>query len=478
MLRELTKGDTSNDLLKSIMERFRKIVDFDSAAILLNGNNGQLEPIYIASSQKTFSISKTITTLAIAEDKALRIPDAVGDTIFKEGKSIIQGKIRSVLAAPIKNEKKIRGVVFLNKQKPGFYDDHHLRILKAVCPFLALAMSYTRRVSSLKKKIEFELEKSPPLAQMIGNGPAMHDIKSIIRKAASASSTVLILGQTGTGKELIAHWLHDLGPGHQKPFVPVNCGAMPENLVESELFGYERGAFSGARRRKPGKLELASGGTLFLDEIGELPLAMQVKLLRALEYKSFYRLGGIKPIDVDFRLVAATHRDLRKMCDQGSFRQDLYFRINVINITVPPLKERPEDIPELVRFFLQQFNQELGKSIQGFDSRALKVMESYPWPGNIRELKNVIERIVVLSDKTIVSPEQLPFEMINAPNNEETSTGSSLAKSIQVLERNMVSDALRRTKGNKSKAAKLLSISRPTLDKKLNQYNIDIFEGL
>jgi DNA-binding NtrC family response regulator len=462
-------------VIEKIMSRLSKVLKFDAAAVLLTRKGEVSEPVFIASPTGTLSVSRTIANLAAGERKGIRVPDAVGDTVFKDGKSVAGGKIRSVLVAPLWIKRKILGVVFLSKQRPDFYTDSDLKLLLTAGPLLALAVAQTDRVGKLKKQVTNQLELGNPLPEMCGTGPVVENLKKTVRKVAPMPSPVLVLGETGTGKELIARWLHALGPGARSPFVPVNCGALPESLIESELLGHERGAFSGAQERKPGKLELASGGTLFLDEIGDLPYGMQVKLLRALEQKSFYRLGGVKPVEVSFRLVAATHRDIEKMCREGGFRKDLYYRINVISIEVAPLRERHEDIEALVGHFLRKFNGELGKDIRGMDRKALGILKSYGWPGNIRELSNVIERMVVLCDQPIITVVQLPVEFLGHTSDKEIK-GESLGQKVQALERQMIVDALKKARGKKSEAAGRLGISRPTLDKKLMQYGIDIFK--
>jgi transcriptional regulator with PAS, ATPase and Fis domain len=476
VLATLIKQEPDKDIIKKIMLRLARLIEYDAAAVLITSGDNKLEPVYIVNSMPTLSISKTIAQLVVSQKKGVRVPDAVGDTVFKDGKSIIKGKIRSVITAPLLVDDKVIGVLFLTKHKPDFYSDSHLRQLLSLGAILALVVTQVERFLILRKQIEYQTERKSPLEQMHGSGPVMAEIKSTIKKVAPTPAPVLVTGETGTGKELIAKWLHWLGPGKSKPIVAVNCGALPENLVESELLGYERGAFSGAQRQKPGKLELASGGTLFLDEIGELPLGMQVKLLRALEQKNFYRLGGVKPIDVDFRLVAATHRDLEKMCRQKMFREDLFYRINVIRIDVPPLRKRPEDIETLIMNFLEQLNHDLGRNVRGIDAKALKIMKSYNWPGNIRELKNVVERLVVLSEQPVITAEQLPIELHNIDQPESADNVDNLARGVQIVERKMIIDALRKARGKKLKAAKNLGISRPTLDKKITQYDIDIFQ--
>ena len=314
---------------------------------------------------------------------------------------------------------------------------------------------------------------------IVGPGSRMHRIVETIAKVAQAgTSTVLLQGSTGAGKELLAREIHDRSPRRDAPFVEVNCSAVTETLLESELFGHEKHAFTDAKRMRKGYMELAHGGTLFLDEIGEMSATLQSKLLRAFELKRFRRVGGETDLHVDARIVAATNRDLKEMVAQGKFREDLYFRLNVIRIEVPPLRERPEDIPALIDHFIGHFNREMGKSVKGPSQEALDLLLAYGWPGNVRELKNVIERCVLLESEETILPEHLPLEVVGA--------GGSGAKVIETqihaegriptladVERIAIQHALKETNGNKTLAAKKLDISRQTLRTKLKEYRID-----
>jgi two-component system response regulator AtoC len=314
---------------------------------------------------------------------------------------------------------------------------------------------------------------------ILGPGSRMNRLVETVAKVAqSGSSTVLLQGNTGVGKELLAREIHDRSPRRDAPFVEVNCSAMTETLLESELFGHEKGAFTDAKRMKKGFMELAHGGTLFLDEIGEMSANLQAKLLRAFELKRFRRVGGETDLHVDARIVAATNRDLKEMVAQGRFREDLYFRLNVIRIDVPPLRERPEDIPALIDHFVGHFNREFGKHVKGPNQEALDLLLAYAWPGNVRELRNVIERSILLESEETILPEHLPLEIVGA--------GGSGAKVIQTsihaegsiptladVERMAIQYALEQTGGNKTLAAKKLDISRQTLRTKLKDYRID-----
>jgi len=314
---------------------------------------------------------------------------------------------------------------------------------------------------------------------IVGGSSGMARVFEKIKKASSSgSSTVLLQGETGVGKELLARAVHDLGPTCDGPYVEVNCSAFPENLLESELFGYDRGAFTDAKRTKKGLMEMANGGTLFLDEIGEMSLGLQAKLLRALESKRFRRLGGTADIHVDTRIVAATNRDLKSLVAQQKFREDLYYRLDVIRIVVPSLRERPEDVPALVDYFVPMFNREFTKSVKGPTDEAMGLFMAYPWPGNVRELKNVIERAILLESDDWILPEHLPLEIVGAGGSGAAVIGTMIRteKSIVPLadaERMAIELALEQTAGNKTRAAEALGISRQTLRTKLKEYRID-----
>jgi two-component system response regulator HydG len=278
----------------------------------------------------------------------------------------------------------------------------------------------------------------------------------------------LVLGETGTGKELIARAIHANSKRLGGPFVPINCGAIPESLIESEVFGFEKGSFTGAVRAKKGLIEVAEGGTLFLDEVGEISPKMQVDLLRVLQDRSFYRVGGVEPLTADFRLISATHRDLQHSVATGAFRQDFFYRINVITLRVPPLRERKEDIPLLANHFLQRFARETNRHVDSISDSAMKILSDYPWPGNIRELENVVERAVVTSKKRIITPESFAY-LIGDFANASDSSGS---RSLEEAEVAHIKRILDETSWNVSRASKVLDVDRTTLHKKIKKYNL------
>ncbi|MCK6505335.1 sigma-54 dependent transcriptional regulator [Myxococcota bacterium] len=313
---------------------------------------------------------------------------------------------------------------------------------------------------------------------IIGRTPSMKQVYSLIEKVADSPTTVLIGGESGTGKELVARALHDHSSRAKAPFIQVNCGAIPEALFESELFGYEKGAFTGAVASKPGRFELAHGGTLFLDEVGELPLDLQVKLLRVLQSGTYERVGGVRSLSSDVRVVAATNRDLVREVKRGAFREDLYYRLNVIPIRLPPLRERVEDIPLLVEHFLAKFNTRLGKAVRGVTPEAMAALMAYRWPGNIRELENLMERSVLLADAPTLAARDLPglgspaLEDDPGEDVEELGLKDYVRVYTARLERARIQRALEQEDGNVTRASRRLGISRKSLQTKMKEYGL------
>jgi len=316
-----------------------------------------------------------------------------------------------------------------------------------------------------------ELEEKYKLDNVIGKSSQMQEIYKILREVANTKATVLIQGETGTGKTLVARALHFNSSGKEKPFIHVNCAALPEGLLESELFGHVKGAFTDAVANKPGKFELANAGTIFLDEIVELSPMLQVKLLRVLQEKEFEQVGGIKTIKIDVRVIAATNRDIKKALEGGLLREDLYYRLNVISINIPPLREHKEDIPLLVEYFLQKFNRESGKNIKGVSPQAMDMLMNYNWPGNVREVENVIERAVILGSKNTLLPESLPLHLKKESDKMEIHIPPE-GIALEKVEKSLIREALKMTKGNQSRAAKLLDISRNTLRYRIRKFGI------
>jgi two-component system response regulator AtoC len=363
----------------------------------------------------------------------------------------------------------------LEAMKAGAYD-YVAKPFKQDEVLLALRKAEERE--SLRREnraLKEQVREAARFEEMIGRSDAMAAVFRTIEKAAAYATTVLIHGESGTGKELVARALHARSPRTEKPFVAVNCGAIPEALLESELFGHKRGAFTDAVADKRGLFEEAHEGTLFLDEIGELPLATQVKLLRVLQEGTLRRLGDVKDRQVDVRVVAATVRELREEVDEGRFREDLYYRLNVLALRVPPLRERKGDIPLLIDAFIERNNARLGTRIRGLDEKAMKRMLAYHWPGNVRELENVIERAMVLADEDVLREGDLP-ERLHDPDPVQTVLGAgelSIKKTARYMEETLIRKALEKTGGNRTQASKLLEISHRALLYKIKDYGIE-----
>ena len=366
----------------------------------------------------------------------------------------------------------------LEAMKKGAYD-YISKPFKTDEVLLTLKKAQERehlKAENLKLKTRIiEIEQKYSFGNIIARSEAMARVFDLATRVSEHKTTVLITGESGTGKELIAKAIHSKGPRASKPMVSINCGGIPENLLESELFGYKKGAFTDAVRNKQGRFEEANGGTIFLDEIGELPLALQVKLLRVLQEEEITPLGGTGSKKIDIRVIAATSRDLNKEVECGRFRKDLFYRINVMRIHLPPLRERRGDIPLLIGYFIDTFNKKLNKNIEGLSSEAMPVLIGSPWPGNVRELENVIERAMILARGRWITPAELPDRLTRTgmlPQNSDPYETLSIKKSSKVLERNLIEKALKLTHGNRTQATKILEISRPVLIAKIKEYNL------
>jgi len=325
-----------------------------------------------------------------------------------------------------------------------------------------------RRLIDENRYLKEQMRQQFGFDNVIGSNPRIQQAYVLAAQVAGSNASVLILGETGTGKEYLARTIHYQSPRADRPFVKVSCAALPETLLESELFGHEKGAFTNAISRRIGRFEMADGGTLFLDEVGDMTPATQLKLLRVLQEKQFERVGGSETLKTDVRIIAATNRDLKKAILDKEFREDLYYRLNVVTIELPPLRERSEDIPELVEHFIHKYNLETGKKIEGVAPESMALLKSYSWPGNIRELENCIERAVILCHGRKILPQHLLFSGVTT-RNEEDSESSQHLKSLAEVEREYIEDVLARCGGNQSRAASILGIDRKTLRNKLRQ---------
>jgi len=396
---------------------------------------------------------------------------------------------RNLICAPIKSitGNSVTGAVqLLNKLDNQLFTDSDLDRLEEIAHFLSLSIEsivlnqeIMRIATSIGQEAERLEKESVHGVTMIAESPAMREVLNLVRVVSKTPVNVLIQGENGTGKELIARMIHQRGDRKQQPFLPVNCASIPENLMESQFFGHEKGAFTGADAARKGLFEEASGGTMFLDEIGEMPMVIQPKVLRAIQEGEGNRIGSNVSYNYDLRLISATNRDLAEEMKQGRFREDLFFRLFSVEITLPPLRDRKDDILPLSLHFLKLTNERFGKNIQGFSTDVLNVFENYGWPGNVRQLQKEIERLVALTeDGQPIRADQLSRELHSLyssgeHNSSETGEGYlALPEQINRLEMILIQKAMRRTNGNKTKAAKLLAITRQGLDKKIKRYNL------
>ncbi|TMQ64780.1 MAG: sigma-54-dependent Fis family transcriptional regulator [Candidatus Eisenbacteria bacterium] len=408
--------------------------------------------------------------LALLDQK---LPDGNGIDLLKKIRSMRRGIQVVMMTAFGKFEQAVEATkagCFEYVAKPFELD--HMKLI------IQNALSQSRLAEEVGRLRDVERRHAGSMLIVGGSSKLIRIIETIRKIAQTGTSTVMLQGETGVGKELLAREIHDQGPRRDGPFVEVNCSAFPENLLEMELFGFERGVFTDAKAMKKGLMELANSGTLFLDEIGEMSLSLQTKLLRALEMKRFRRVGGLADIHVETRIVTATNRDLRAMVEQGKFREDLFFRLDVIRVVVPPLRERPEDIPPLIDHFIAHWNQEFGRSVKGPTDEALQLLLAYRWPGNVRELRNVLERAILLESEEWILPEHLPVDLVSAGGSGPRVLETRLhaeggVTTLAQAERIAIEMALAKASGNKTRAAEALGISRQTLRTKLKEYRIE-----
>jgi Nif-specific regulatory protein len=429
-------------------------------------------------------VSNFLASTVLREGEAVLARNVLGDSALGGRDSKGEIHATSVLCAPIRRGTKVSGLIHLYSTDPErIPDPDDLEFTLAVADTVAVALENLSRRQELAENLSQIRDENLQLrerlgeeSEIVGNSPVMARVGREISRAAPSRATVLIRGESGVGKELVARAVHFASPRKKGPFVCLNCAALTESLLESELFGHERGAFTGATERKIGKFEAADTGTLMLDEIGEMSSTTQAKFLRVLEGHPFERVGGSEAIKVDVRVIAATNRDLERAVSEGQFRRDLYFRLHVLEIFVPPLRKRPEDIPVLANYFLQRFNAETGRRLRGYTPDAAEQMLRYRWPGNVRELKNVVERAVVLARGDLVDVEDLTLTKLStAGDTQDVAPPSNTFEpvSLDEMERRHILATLNSTGWNKSQTANILGIERSTLDRKIRRYEIE-----
>jgi transcriptional regulator with GAF, ATPase, and Fis domain len=447
--------------------------------LLWDGGQALARPLVGRSDDATVSISRTVLELAAQRRRAVAVEDAVEDRVLRQARSVVRNQLRAVAVAPVLVGGEVVGFLHADRERPRFAAADAALL---DCFAAAFALGGHLRGPAPAGADAGARAGGAPGDAPIGASASWRAALRVAEASATASSTVLITGESGTGKEEIAAYLHRRSGRAGRPFIAVNCGAIAETLAESELFGHEKGAFTGSTASRTGSIEAADGGTLFLDEIGELSPAIQVKLLRVLQERVFCRVGSTVPRRVDVRFVAATHRDLEADVRAGRFREDLFYRLAVIRIKIAPLRERPEDVEPLARALLARTAAALGRRDAGIAAGALEALRRWRWPGNVRELSNVLERALVLRAPGAsgpISADEVAASLDDGPREPAPGAagGTTLASKVDALERAEIESALRRARGVKARAAQALGLSRPTLDKKMADLDIDLWKG-
>ena len=453
LLRNIT--DLQQEILNSVFE----VVPADRGAILLSRGEQEFSSLYgrdRENQNRPVHISRTVVDKVMSEGVAILSNDIRTSEALATAESLVADQITSLMCAPLLVFEKIVGLIYLDTIDPIVqFDERHLRLLAGIAGIAAVSLENARQMEWLEGE-NTRLRSTLAIEHnMVGEGEAMQEVYRFIERVASTKSAVLICGESGTGKELAAHAIHDNSPRAVKPFVVINCAALAETLLESELFGHERGAFTGAIAQKKGKLEVADGGTVFLDEIGEMPLPMQSRLLRFLQDHRIERLGGTQSIGLDVRIIAATNRNLDEAIARGIFRADLYHRLNVVKVTMPPLRERREDISLLASYFAAKYSKACKRTVNGISPSARALLQSYEWPGNVRELENAIERAIVLGLGDIIETDDLPERIME---NEGKLPIAKYYEAVKHAKRELILNALEQAKGNYTEAANALGV--------------------
>jgi transcriptional regulator with GAF, ATPase, and Fis domain len=464
-------------LQKQLLELIFEVVPAERGAILLIEDDLQdFSSIFGLDRQegpnRAVHVSRTITDRALREGISFLSNDVQRSDALGEAESLISSRIQALLCVPLMLFEKAVGVIYLYTSDVSVrFDKDQLQLVTAIAGIAAVALENARHVEWLESENQRLQEDIQVEHNMVGESQRMRDVYQFIARVAPTSATVLILGESGTGKELAARATHLNSLRKAKAFVAVNCAALTETLLESELFGHEKGAFTGAIAQKKGKLEVADGGTLFLDEVGEMPALLQAKLLRVLQEQEFERVGGTRTLKVDIRLIAATNKDLEEAIRQGTFRQDLYYRLNVVSLSMPPLRERREDIPLLATYFVQKYSDMCNRKVRGISSEARVRLTNYDWPGNVRELENAIERAVVLGTTDLILPEDLPEAAL------ETAVPASVGvanyhEAVTEAKKQLILKAVEQAEGNYTEAAKLLGVHPNYLHRLIRNMNL------
>jgi len=476
------------DLLKKSCDAIFEAIKAERIAVLFSSESGdEIHPVLITSAKDkeagNIAISQTILTEVIKKRQAVFSPDATEDSRFYLSESIQLDKLKSIICVPLLTKNRVLGAVYADtKSSEHYFREDDLYLLIAIARQLAVVIENNRLYNRLHEEVKTLREKIQDEINLIGENKVIAEIINTVHKIAPTDTKVLIIGETGTGKELLARAIHYNSQRRDKPFVTVDCSTIPATLIESELFGHEKGSFTGADKSTIGKFEQADGGTIFLDEISTMDLTAQAKFLRVLEENKFTRIGGVKMTSINVRVIAASNEDLEALIKQGRFRADLYHRLAVVPLNLPPLRARKDDIEVLAKHFINKFASAKGGSASGgktITPDAIKYLQEYPWPGNVRELKNVIERVVVLCDKATITPQELPANItkknipsIIAEKNRQNKV--ALGEIIKQMEKEYIAQVLAENRGRKTVSARILKISRPTLDKKIKEYGLEV----
>ena len=458
-------------LLEGLMDAVIAITNADKGFLVLM--EGSELAVKVARNIKRENIADAVKQLSdsilakvVRTRKALIISDALHDDEFQSSLSVINLKLSSVMCVPLLERGNLLGVLYVgNDSVVELFDDSRLDVLTIFAAQASLIIRNALLMNELKLDNRLLSERLEQLrfGSIIGSSPAMMELFKKVEKVATTDISILITGETGTGKELIAREIHQRSARLKGPFVTINCGAIPESLLESELFGHVKGSFTGAVATRPGKFHAADGGTLFLDEIGEMPLALQVKILRALQEHVVVRVGDTRPEHVDIRIIAATNKEVEEEIKNGRFREDLFYRLNVVNLHLPPLRDRGEDVVVIAKYFLHRFSEEYGGKIKGFTPNAIIAMRRYAWPGNIRELENRLKKAVVLADKAMLGPEDLDLHEGNLP------PILPLGDAIEQYRRTYINEILELNRGNRTKTARDLGVDPRTIFRHLEK---------
>ncbi len=458
------KGEI-DPLLQMMLDSILELTGADRGALILIEDDDPVVRVARDMKKETITdltgqISDSVVRKVFETRRPLIVSDALADTSFGKSESVVALNLTSVMCVPLLAQGELLGVLYVGSNKVrGLFDRSALDLLTIFAGQASLILQNAMLLSSLradKDKLSKELSDKK-FGDIIGACASMIEVFKKLQKVATTDISVLITGETGTGKELIARELHRRSPRANGPFVSINCGAIPENLIEAELFGHVKGAFTGAIASRPGKFQAANGGTLFLDEIGELPLNLQVKLVRALQERVVHRVGDARPEKVDIRVIAATNRVLEDEIKRGAFREDLYYRLNVVNIFLPPLRERGDDVLIIAKALLSKYGDEMGSRVVGYAPATLAAIKKYPWPGNIRQLENRIKKALVLCDKSLIQPEDLDL------GPEAASPILPLEKAKEEFQRRYVLEALERNNGNRTQTARDLGVDPRTI---------------